>query len=59
MNSTSKHISRIIGAMDGWDLVPSGKIEAPDGVFGRKIIIQSGDVKIDSAELDVEFEVPF
>ncbi len=63
MSDNTKHISRMVAAMSKWDIVPSGKIEAPDGVFGRKIIIKSessnGKVEIDSETLDVEFDVPF
>ena len=59
MANNSKHISRMVEAMKNWDIVPSGKVEAPSGVFGRKVIIKSGDVKIDSDELDCEFSVPF
>lgn len=59
----SKHLSRMITAMKEWNTVPSGKIEAPKGVFGRKILIKSenssGKIVIDSETLDCEFNVPF
>lgn len=59
MANEQKHFSRIITAMKGWETVPSGKIESPDGIFGRKIIIKSENVEIDSETLDCEFTVPF
>lgn len=49
----------MITAMKDWETVPSGKIESPKGMFGRKIIIKSENVTIDSETLDCEFTVPF
>ena len=31
----------------------------PEGMFGRVAIVEIGDVKLNSEELDIEFEVPF
>lgn len=37
----------------------NGSEEQPQGLFGRKVLIQTKDLKIDGEKLDVEFTVPF
>lgn len=50
-------ISHVIKAFEGLSTAVSSGV--PDGLWGWKIIIQSGNVTIDGNELDVEFSVPF
>lgn len=35
------------------------QINEPEGMFHRKVVIQSGNITINSDELDVEFDIPF
>lgn len=48
--------SALVRGFDDWSTPYDLK---PDGVFGSLAKIRSGDVTISSAELDVEFQVPF
>lgn len=58
-DTTYKHSSRLVKAMQGFNEGMTSYSKPPDGVFGRVAIIQSGEVTINSDELDVEFTVPF
>lgn len=55
----SKHESRLIKAMKGWNEGLKPYSSVPKGMFGRVAIIKSGGVTINSNALDVEFTVPF
>lgn len=55
----SHNSSRLLKAMKGWSTALNSYSDAPKGLFGRKAIIESWAVTIDSDELDFEFEVPF
>ena len=55
----SKHSSRLVKAMEGWNNALAMFTEPPKGMFGRIAIVQSGGVKLNSEELDIEFTVPF
>ena len=52
-------VSSMVVAMKGWDDQIMVDATPPSGLFGRKILIESGNVSIDGSELDVEFTVPF
>ena len=56
-------ISKMVVAVQGLQSLidSSGNIEGgqPEGLFGRKVIIQTKDLTIDGNKLDVEFTVPF
>ena len=55
----NKHTSRLIKAFQGFneDLEPFST--APQGMFGRVAIIKSGNVTLNSENLDIEFVIPF
>lgn len=55
----SHNSSKLLKAMKGWSTSLKSYSDAPKGLFGRKAIITSWAVTIDSDELDFEFEVPF
>lgn len=55
----SKHTTKLVKAMRGWSTALNSYSNVPKGLFGRKAIITSWAVTIDSDELDFEFEVPF
>lgn len=55
----NKAQSGIAIAMKEWNKSLKSFSTPPAGVFGRVAIIKSGNVTINSAELDVEFEVQF
>ena len=54
-----KHISKMIVAMEGWEEKSSLEMNMPSGMFGQKIIVKTGGVKLDSDDLDIEFTIPF
>lgn len=54
-NSTSK----LIKAFEGWKQGLKYYTDPPKGMFGRVAIIESGGVKINSEELDIEYDIPF
>ena len=45
--------------MKGWDESLQMFTDPPKGMFGRVAVIESGGVKLNSEELDIEFDVPF
>lgn len=53
------HSSKLIKAMKGWNEALKSYSDPPKGVFGRKAIIESWAVTLNSDELDFEFEVNF
>lgn len=55
----SKHSSRLIKAMQGWNEALKSYSDPPKGVFGRKAIITTWAVTLDSDNIDFEFTVPF
>lgn len=55
----NKNSSRLIKAMKGWHEALGMYTTPPDGMFGRKAIVTSGGVTLNSDELDIEFTVPF
>ena len=55
--SDNKHTSRLIKAVTG--LATSYSTSPPKGLFGRRAIIESWAVTLDSDEHDFEFEVKF
>lgn len=57
--SGSKHSSRLISAMGDWQKPLKDFVTKPDGVFGSVAIIKSGNVTINSKDLDLEFNIPF
>lgn len=52
-------ISDMVIAMQGWGQNVAPSMEKPKGLWGREIIIKSGNVTIDGNQLDVEFNIPF
>lgn len=56
---TNTASSRLVVAMNGWVDTPDSNGTAPDGMFGRKAIIKTWLVTLNSEELDFEFTVPF
>lgn len=58
-DTTSKHSSRLIHAMDDWKNPLKDFIAKPEGVFGSVATIKTGNVSICSDDLDLEFEIPF
>lgn len=56
-SSESKHITRMITAMKGWN--DTFYTEPPEGVFGHTAVIKCNGATIKSSELDLEFTVPF
>lgn len=55
----SDTVSRLVAAFEGWKEGLQPFSDLPKGMFGRVAIIQSGEVVINSKELDVEFDIPF
>lgn len=53
----NKHASRLIRTVTGWEMGYSNG--APSGLFGRRAVIESSAVTLDSDEIDLEFEVKF
>ena len=53
----SRNSSRLLKAMKGWSTALNSYSNVPKGLFGRKAIITSWAVTIDSDELDFEFEI--
>lgn len=53
----NKHSSRLVKAVE--DLTLQWYSQEPDGVFGAVATVICGGVKISSADLDIEFTVPF
>ena len=53
----SKHNSRLVKAMQGWNESLKSYSDKPSGVFGRVAIIESWAVTLKSEELDLEFEL--
>lgn len=51
--------SKLIRATENWTNEINKYEILPDGVFGRKAVIRSGNVTIRSDDLDFEFTVPF
>ena len=45
--------------MKGWDKQIKPSTTPPSGLFGRKVLIESGPVTIDGSQMDVEFSIPF
>lgn len=52
-------VSNMVVAMKGWEDQIVVNATPPSGLFGRKVIIDSGNVSIDGSQMDVEFTVPF
>lgn len=52
----SNHTSKLVRAMKGWNEALRSYTDPPKGVFGRRAIIESWAVTLDSDELDFEFE---
>lgn len=57
ISSANKHKSRLATALT--QLTKKYEASLPDGVFGRRAIIESWAVTLDSDEYDLEFEVKF
>lgn len=55
----NKAQSEIIKAMQGWKQGLKPYTDPPKGMFGKKAIIKSGNVTLNSDEHDFEFEIPF
>jgi hypothetical protein len=55
----SKNSSRMIKAFEGWKEGLKSYSQPPSGMFGRVAIIETGGVKLNSEELDLEYTVPF
>lgn len=53
----NKHNSRLVKAMKGWSTALNSYSDVPSGLFGRKAIIESWAVTLNSDELDFEFEI--
>ena len=51
--------SNMVVAMRGWDEQITVNATPPSGLFGRKVLIETGNVLIDGSSLDVEFTIPF
>lgn len=52
-------VSHLVKAMQGWTEDLQSYSNPPKGMFGRKTIIKSGGVTINSDELDIDANVPF
>lgn len=52
-------VSRMVKVLQGWseNVNPAG--EMPKGLFGHTAIVECNGIKINSADLDIEFKVPF
>lgn len=55
----NRKISRMVKVLQGWSENVNAAKETPKGLFGHTAIIECNGVKINSADLDVEFKVPF
>ena len=55
----NEHRSKLVKAFQGWTEGLQSYSEVPTGMFGRVAIVKSGDVTLNSEELDLEFEVEF
>ena len=55
----SNNVSHLVKAMEGWkkDLQPY--TDAPKGMFGRVLIVETGGVTLNLEELDIEVVIPF
>ena len=51
--------SKLVKAFEGWKEGLQFYTKPPEGMYGRVAIVESGGVKINSAELDIEYEIPF
>lgn len=58
-STENKHTSHLVKAMQGWKDDLEFFVSPPKGMFGRKAIVETGNVKLNSEELDIEFTVPF
>ena len=58
-STNDRRISSMAKAIAGWQTALSTSTAPPAGLFGRKVVIQTGDVTITNDVLDVEFDVPF
>lgn len=52
-------ISSMAIAMQGWQEKSSMEMNLPSGMFGQRIIVNSGGVNLDNDDLDIEFAIPF
>lgn len=52
-------VSKMAKAMQGWTDNVNATKDMPKGTFGRVAIVESGGIKINSADLDMEFNIPF
>lgn len=57
--NNNKNVSRLIKAFEGMQTGLEPYFSSPKGMFGRVAIIQSNGVTFNSAELDIEYDVPF
>lgn len=55
----SEKVSQLAIAMKGWNENLETYTAPPSGLFGRKALIKTGDVTLNSDELDFEFTVEF
>lgn len=55
----SNHTSKLVRAMQGWNEALRSYTDPPTGVFGRRAIIESWAVTLDSDEIDFDFVVKF
>lgn len=55
----ANHQSRLIKAMKGWQDGLTSYSQQPNGLFGRVAIVRSGNVQLNSEEIDIEFDVSF
>lgn len=53
------NLSTMAIAPEGWEEQCKAEMPMPNGLFGQKIIVTCGGITLDSAELDMEFTVPF
>ena len=52
-------VSQLVKAMQGWKEDLQSYSDPPKGMFGRKTIIKSGGVTINSDELEIDVNAPF
>lgn len=55
----STHSSKLVKAMEGWNEGLQSYSQEPKGMFGRKAVIETWAVTLNSEKLDFEFEVSF
>lgn len=55
----NNRISNLVKAMQGWNDQLTVSTSTPSGKFGRVVYIDTGGVRIDGSQLDVEFNIPF